>query len=282
MFPKGLNPLLWESIHSRDQGFRGQQQPGVGFENSRGRFEILHYDIWSSVVNAYSSQPSLHRPDKLHGLADPAQEMQRIVKDDYIDGHWLSTLSWSLLWTPAKQMDQTMATGINSSPSWSWIGWDGEVQMRKSFSGRSLVEFVGVEKERNDKSPGVSLRRILTLRGRCSIVQVSRPSAQAASRCQTLLKDKRFVDTKVQLDMNYSKSGPHSAYQAFWLRSSNATNQPPTFHALLLTYDEEQDLYTRRGVCSIMPEKKPGAAGYEWCEDDILYVSEDAQTINIR
>jgi hypothetical protein len=284
-FPRGLPSLIWESVHYRhdDQGFRFRIR---SFMSSGAPFterEIVHYDIWSSIVTAYSRKPSLQRPTKLAGLAGPAIEMEKIVKDEYLLGHWKRTISWSLLWHSKGSQNNACKKHGSSIPSWSWVGWNGSVEIPKYFPGRCLVDLVSMDSQISSTHSKVQpSKTILCLRGRLSMIHLMEDSRSHELQPQILLKNKTAVPVICHHDCVLEKT---KEYYALWMRltsSSHLESSQFSISALILVYDEQADWFVRSGVLTIASGDKETNQQFDWSEKDLEYASDGAQIINIR
>jgi hypothetical protein len=286
-FPRGLPPLLWESVHSQDegQGFRFNLRPFASSGAPYTEREIVHYDIWSSVVTAYSRKSLLHKPDRLTGLAGPANEMGKVIEDEYVVGHWKRSLSWSLLWRPLQSLDGHASAQPSPNPSWSWVGWNGALEVPKYFPGRCLLgDVVSVESFGNRKRHSTLTPTILRLCGRLSSVRVKHDPSTSKPLFLISTNDEQMITANTYPDVTNKFPNARELY-ALWTRSSRSSHLESsqfTMNAVLLELDRDAQLYTRRGICIITAEIKDANCEFAWSEEDILYESKQAQTINIR
>jgi hypothetical protein len=285
-FPRGLPPLLWESVHMPGQGFRPQGRPFASSGAPYTQREIVHYDIWSSVVAAYNRKQALHGDDKLAGLSGPAKEMKRILNDECIAGHWRRSLSWSLLWRPIRCSESVVNNRDPSFPSWSWAGWKGSLEVPKFFPGVSLIEDTPLKVPLTANScKRSSSPALLHLRGQLSRVETTTDLTNSKSSPKIRLNNGRTVDAIIHHDFKDNISEHGKELHALWTRlsrSSHLVGSQFSMNALLLTFDQKTHIYSRCGICTITVKNTEANCEFEWSERDLLYESGAAQTINIR
>jgi hypothetical protein len=285
-FPRGLPPLLWESIHTPGQGYRPQGRPFASSLAPDRHREIVHYDIWSTVVAAYNQKPALHGDNKLVGLNGPCKEMSRIVNDECLAGHWKRSMSWSLLWRPIRCSETIGNSRDPLFPSWSWTGWNGTLEVPKFFPGESLLQDVTL------KDPDTPILRqkhllpaVLRLRGRLSVVRATTDPATSKTVLRVSLNDHRVIHAIVHFDFKDKIDEHGEEFYALWTRSSRSSHlvgSQFSMNAVLLDFDKGTQYYNRCGICTITVENTEAKCEFEWSEQDILYESNAAQFINIR
>jgi len=86
------------------------------------RDEESMHDLWSHLINRYTSCQISWAADKLVAFSSVAEVYQAITKDDYVAGLWRRDLLDGLLWRP------TLGAGERPkewrAPTWSWASID--------------------------------------------------------------------------------------------------------------------------------------------------------------
>jgi hypothetical protein len=86
------------------------------------------YDIlWPDIIHMYSELSLTFPRDRLVALSGVAKTFQRIMKSNYLAGHWESTLPLSLLWE--RKYRTTSAPSEYIAPSWSWASLNRAVMV---------------------------------------------------------------------------------------------------------------------------------------------------------
>jgi len=94
-------------------------------EDANGVARISEPDRqWSQMIEAYSLREFTFIEDRLPALAGLAKQYSTRTEDEYVAGHWRSTLPTSLLWVIAhnfRPLGHAMTlSGQLIAPSWSW------------------------------------------------------------------------------------------------------------------------------------------------------------------
>jgi hypothetical protein len=103
-------------------------------KKSRVGFMRDIFDLWPTLVHEYTRRHLTVKEDRVVAIAGLAELYARLIGGEYIAGHWLRSLSCSLLWRRPPFYEHTGFTA-RRQPSWAWTSVDGEVKML------DLVEF---------------------------------------------------------------------------------------------------------------------------------------------
>lgn len=131
------------------------------------------YNNWNLIITMYTSLRLTFERDKLVGLSGLASTWSRVLKDEYIAGHWRKTLPLGLVWysnDPRTEHENRKYT----APSWSWAAIDGTIvstfqpPLSNSIGPRCLVQIcdINVELANNDTPFGQVKAGYLIVKGR--------------------------------------------------------------------------------------------------------------------
>ncbi|KAF2215917.1 hypothetical protein CERZMDRAFT_35063, partial [Cercospora zeae-maydis SCOH1-5] len=81
--------------------------------------KAMAFEMWPSLINAYSNCQMSFSMDRLRALSGVASFCSHIIGDQYLFGLWRSTLPESLLWRVPETATETGALP-DVAPSWSW------------------------------------------------------------------------------------------------------------------------------------------------------------------
>lgn len=269
-FPKGLDPLVWESIYgTREQHTTDCSCQSLKPSNLANLFgmhnDIAIYDLWSAVVAHYTSMASCKTRNDEEVSSYPsllriAKKLNTVIKDNLLLGLWEKSLSWSLLWwievglgdTPGALTSRHKAFGF---PSWSWFGLRGTVRMPRYVPGRSLIDVLKAEvTNENFSIPGS-----LIVRGPVSTVYL----VQSTDKATPILQIPLSLSSKSKPDMfrvpayfdNWLSLDTTSIpLFAFWVwLSGDKTSSQIVIRAVLLKKDDNSsdDTFRRCGICEL-------------------------------
>jgi serine/threonine protein kinase len=284
IFPNGLPALLWESVHNPSGSFRPPRRPYASSVAPYTPRQIRHYDIWSTLVTAYSRRDAISDLERLTSLEGSISEMAKIVNDVCLAGHWKQTCSWTLLWHLEISTLHESNHRNDHFPSWSWAGWKCPVELPKYFPGRSLIEITDFRDPKplasGDPTSSVAT---LNLYGRRSTGWLAVSPTTNELHMPIYLKNGRVLNANVRQDLGMEPR-EHIRYDVLWTRlstSSHLADSKLSINGILLSYDEKTDTFTRRGICTLAASSD-ASHGLDWSEEDITYVSDEAQIISIR
>jgi len=270
-FPRGLDPLVWESIYGRREQHTAECSCQPLESSSLSNLFSMHndiviYDLWSAVVTQFTSM-SPHKTEKddeisSHvGLLRIARKLNTIIKDNLLLGLWEKSLSWSLLWWVEVNPGDTSRSLPSRHktfgfPSWSWFGLRGTVRMPQYMPGSSLINVLKAEVTKGDFSiPGS-----LIVRGPVSTVYLVQSTDKATPFLQISLslssKSKpdlfpvhAYFDNWLSLDIT------SITLFAFWVRlSKDKSSSQTAIRAVLLKKDDNNssdDTFQRCGICEV-------------------------------
>ncbi|EPE36412.1 hypothetical protein GLAREA_05750 [Glarea lozoyensis ATCC 20868] len=94
---------------------------------------LAGYEIWITIVQAYTACKLTFPSDKVVALSAIAKVMANILDDEYVVGMWRRYLERELLWgliDKPMASDEDIQTGSESyrSPSWSWMATNKRVR----------------------------------------------------------------------------------------------------------------------------------------------------------
>lgn len=269
-FPRGLDPLLWESIYGRREqhtskcSCRSLEQSHLpnlfSIQN-----DIAIYDLWSAVVEHHTSNACHRTRNDNAGSSYPdllriARKLNTAIKDNLLLGLWGKSLSWSLLWwievtpgdTPGVLASKHKSLGF---PSWSWCGLKGTVRIPRYVPGCSLIDVLKAEVAKED----FSVLGSLVVRGPVSTVYLVQSSDNAAPILQIPLS----LSAKSKPDMFRAPAHfdnwlgfdatPITLF-AFWVwLSRDKTSSQTAIRAVLLKKDDNSsdDTFQRCGTCEL-------------------------------
>ena len=267
-FPRGLDPLVWESIYGRREQHTAEcscqsLEPSKLSSLFSMHNNIAIYDLWSSVVAHYTSKASCktRNDDGYLGLLRIARKFNTVIKDNLLLGLWEKSLSWSLLWWIEVTPGDTPGALTSSNhetlgyPSWSWFGLRGTVRMPRYVPGHSLIDVLKAEVTNED----VSAPRSLIARGPVSTVYL----VQSADKAAPILQIPLSVSSKSLPDMFRVPAYFDSwlgldttsiTLFAFWVwLSSDKTSSQTAIKAVLLKKDDNSsdNTFRRCGICEL-------------------------------
>lgn len=158
-FPNGI-PELSLQFQSRLAPFNPSDCYTISTTDGAQDQRTMTLSVWYRTLGDYTSrQISFPDKDKFAALAGVAQEFQRILRDRYVAGMFVSDLPLALLWELPESAPRR--TSSNRAPSWSWASQDGCVQFSLILSllqlGDTLKQHVDIKSATstpvNDKSP---------------------------------------------------------------------------------------------------------------------------------
>jgi hypothetical protein len=94
---------------------------------------------WSSLAVRCSGSSLTQSRDRLPAISGTAKRYADISGDEYLAGHWKSTLVQSLVWRIMESCDPAKQTHGYIGPSWSWAS---VVHMKHEFDGPASPEVV--------------------------------------------------------------------------------------------------------------------------------------------
>lgn len=101
----------------------------------------MHSKIWLTAAQCYSEALLTKPSGKLIAISSIAEEMQLLLKDEYLAGIWKRDFGEHLSWR-LKQTRQTRPT--YRAPTWSWLSVDGALELNRPWGARMLVEILEV------------------------------------------------------------------------------------------------------------------------------------------
>ena len=103
---KGIDPHI-EGARVREKGGRSSHP------------ELNAYELWNSIVEAYTRASLTLEDDKFVAIMGLAQNVQKLVSQKYFAGLWEKYLANQLLWAPATNKGKIKPHRY-IAPSWSW------------------------------------------------------------------------------------------------------------------------------------------------------------------
>jgi hypothetical protein len=94
---------------------------------------------WSSLAVRYSGSSLTQPRDRLPAISGTAKRYADISGDEYLAGHWKSTLVQSLVWRIMESCDPAKQTHGYIGPSWSWASVG---HMKHEFDGPASPKLV--------------------------------------------------------------------------------------------------------------------------------------------
>lgn len=100
-------------------------------------------DVWTQVIQNYSSRELTRPSDKLVALQGVLQPLSLLLKDDPIAGMWHNQLWKQLIWWVAKPYKSTIANSemLFTAPSWSWLNTHGPVYYHNAVHSQNSTEY---------------------------------------------------------------------------------------------------------------------------------------------
>jgi len=84
-----------------------------------------------ALVETYSIREITYKSDRLSAISALAKEYCSLLGDEYLCGHWKSTLAQELMWYPQQDWPLIFAPGLKLRPSWSWVSYEEKVKLPK-------------------------------------------------------------------------------------------------------------------------------------------------------
>lgn len=152
-YPDSLPRLLHNSepvnFKKFDRKLRGKDLETHKIEAVDDEGAFFHYQVWNSIVQAYSSTRLTKGSDKLIALSGVAKYFVEPIGDQYVVGMWRKHLACSLLWhvDSKSQVDGSPSArpSLYCAPSFSWTAVDGVVSTTKPTTRKSLFEIIDVK-----------------------------------------------------------------------------------------------------------------------------------------
>ncbi|EPE29058.1 hypothetical protein GLAREA_00216 [Glarea lozoyensis ATCC 20868] len=91
------------------------------------------HNLWSRIVQTYSSCYLSEERDRLVALSGIAREMYRKTQDGYLAGLWKSSLPTDLVWRSLHVTQEPTRTKRYRAPSWSWASVIGPVSLDEAW-----------------------------------------------------------------------------------------------------------------------------------------------------
>jgi hypothetical protein len=86
-------------------------------------------EIWTRMVQEYSSRKLSKSADKINALVGIATELSAIWNDVYLLGLWSKTFIPNLAWSRVPQQEVPSERLLPNAPTWSWLSADCHTQM---------------------------------------------------------------------------------------------------------------------------------------------------------
>ena len=179
ILPDFMARLTSTKFKSFDMANRKSIKPGLmNSEVPQGKnSDLVIFNLWSSVVRAYSETQLTFTSDKAIALSGIAKVMRNIFNDEYVAGLWRRCLEAQLLWSVAhtKQADFRPSTRSfpYRAPTWSWLSVDGEIKPGRCLRDGVCAEVLEVElKHSNEDTTGLIVDGSLKMKGRLRRLQL--------------------------------------------------------------------------------------------------------------
>jgi hypothetical protein len=139
--------------------------------------ELANYEIWNSLVQAYSNMSLTVPGDKLVALSGLAKRFMAILDDTYVAGMWRRHLDKSLCWFADLEGQATDPTTCRPAtyraPTWSWAATDMPIYIQTHCEGILKIAVVDVVLQHpTSDTTGVVTSGSLTLMGHLRPMQL--------------------------------------------------------------------------------------------------------------
>jgi hypothetical protein len=133
---------------------------------SEASLSLRYLEIFSQIVSQYTSRNLSFESDIENAFLGIQHLFLRNLKWNFVFGLPMEVFDWSLLWCPNGPLSRRRSTTRTGSsafivpPSWSWIGWVGQVSYTP-YTGLGLPLLRGIRPriETFDVSNGTTIRR---------------------------------------------------------------------------------------------------------------------------
>ncbi|KAF2736866.1 HET-domain-containing protein [Polyplosphaeria fusca] len=176
------------------------ESPVLSFDWKSSRWDLSR--TWNTLVHEYTKRSLTFPSDRPLAISALAHEIGTTRNEEYVAGHWLSTLPSSLLWR-VRPDQMTSRLQPPRSPSWSWLSIDGAMQQHNG-NYESYIELVDHRFTLQEETAryGSVQEAVLTIRGRVKNVSLrgntherNRMPAYAPVRLGALLNLEFYGDT---------------------------------------------------------------------------------------
>ncbi|KAA8577101.1 hypothetical protein MFRU_023g00170 [Monilinia fructicola] len=243
-------------------------------DNHRNTSVSNTYAFWTTVMQQYSNRFITLESDRFRALSALAQEFRTVTGNTYAAGHWIESLTSTLLWHPLKQQVTPKTLTV---PTWSWLSYSNPVQIDQLEWHMSSMEGISVQCDLgNPKEPFGSVKNgTVELRGRLKEVlfwsdkfhdewsNPQNPSQNSHWICT--YRDQRINEEHSEnwasVFLDYTSTGKGKSWDEFqrgseanlWALSSFWWKRHPPkkdyhWHGLLLEETGEKNVFKRVGV----------------------------------
>jgi hypothetical protein len=140
-----------------DRRLRGKDLVTHKIEAVDAEGAFFYYQVWNSIIQAYSSTRLTKGSDKLIALSGVAKYFMKLIGDDYVVGMWRKYLTSSLLWhvDSKSQVDKSPSArpSLYRAPSFSWAAVDGVVSTMNPKTRKTLFEVIDVSIDYRSSDP---------------------------------------------------------------------------------------------------------------------------------
>lgn len=141
-----------ERYHTVTQTETGREMKGEGANTDKTMYrnerEML-LRSWYSLISLYGIRKLTKASDKLPAMSGLASVWSKVLDDEYVAGHWRSSLVYQLPWSPrhCRRVKEYRA------PSWSWASVDGAPTLRIRHGCDTLADILDINIKRNGSNP---------------------------------------------------------------------------------------------------------------------------------
>ncbi|KAF6228975.1 hypothetical protein HO133_007088 [Letharia lupina] len=150
IFPHGVPPQLQQSHEAMFKGIDPDIE-GARARERRGRVshpELNVYELWNSIVEAYTQASLTMEDDKFVAIMGLAQRIQELLERRYFAGLWEKYLADQLLWSPARSRGMVKPQKY-IAPSWSWASFVVPITspclIRDTTDDNTLIQIVDLD-----------------------------------------------------------------------------------------------------------------------------------------
>ncbi|RFN53401.1 hypothetical protein FIE12Z_2226 [Fusarium flagelliforme] len=222
---------------------------------------------WYSLISLYGTRKLTKASDKLPAMSGLASIWSKLLDDDYVAGHWRSSLVYQLPWNPrdCRRVKEYRA------PSWSWASVDGAPTLRIRHSCDTLADILDITIKLNGSNLyGEITEGKLVIRAPMQQLDVSTHNCdhgqpRLSFQGQPILHTP-VMDTDLTYEHDFDKLprdireeekrflqslGRAELYALILLCGTLPGQKTVFYEALLVAKDKGSEVFTRKGILTL-------------------------------